>query len=674
MARYTPEQLYKLYKDGFAGCMFEEHIYEQLIEQSKYAYFKDGARRLSGSGKSKLSLPYRSVLKFDKGAFKERQETGDCVSFGTRNACDLTRAVEIDIKKQRESWITRGATEAIYGFRGHGGQGMSCSRAAIFVSQTGGILLRKNYPGVIDLSKYKAGLGSGWGARGLPDKVIDLANDHQIKTVSLVKTIEEARDALANGYGLSVCSSYGFSNKRDKKGFARPSGSWAHCYLENSLVFTPYGNKTINSFKIGDPLFNHLGYVDFVSHVFERDYSGDLISIRSWGLPEFSLTSEHPLLISRNIENETEYEDVEESDGGILIIKRKKQKTQTRKLMWVEAKEITNKDWLATPKTEYKNENFTGLPYTNISNKVINKPQQISSPNTDLAWMFGLYIADGNTVKKHKVCFTFSNKEIDYVDRLKKAFDSIGLSIKIEMNDTYIRAYCYSSVLAESFDKWFGHYSTKRQIPNFLLTQGWDIESIIDGIFCGDGFYQKNIKHISMSNKSLIYQLRHLLVNLDYKPTIFEQRYSTTSYNNSSKCGYTIAWNTKNSVSKLKTDLKHLYNPIRTIKTNYYSGKVYNLEVSDQHSYIVEGVSSHNCMAWIACDDTGSEPAFLVQNSWGPWNSGGHPEWGPIPDGSFLITADVAQGMLNGRGAYAFSDFDGFPPQKLPDYGFDYLD
>jgi len=30
--------------------------------------------------------------------------------------------------------------------------------------------------------------------------------------------------------------------------------------------------------------------------------------------------------------------------------------------------------------------------------------------------------------------------------------------------------------------------------------------------------------------------------------------------------------------------------------------------------------------------------------------------------------------MLRQNGAYAFSDFNGFPPQKLPDYGFvDYL-
>lgn len=153
----------------------------------------------------------------------------NCVSHGTRNAVDVSRAVEIDVHRDREAWLARGATEAIYGARGHGGQGMSCARAATFVSESGGILVRKDYPGVANFSKYNGNMGARWGSRGLPDNVIDVANDHQIKTVSLIRTVEEARDALANGYGLAVCSSYGFSNKRDKKGFARVSGSWAHC-------------------------------------------------------------------------------------------------------------------------------------------------------------------------------------------------------------------------------------------------------------------------------------------------------------------------------------------------------------------------------------------------------------------------------------------------------------
>lgn len=228
MPRFSPNDLYNNYRKGFQGCLWEQHVFDGLLESSKYAYFSDGAIRIKNSGKGKLSTPYKSVLKFDKNPYNERQTTGDCVSHATRNAVDVSRAVEIDVNRDREAWIARGATEAIYGARGHSGQGMSCSRAATFVSQTGGVLVRQNYKGIADFSKYNGNLGAGWGGRGLPDPVIDAANDHQIKTVSLVKNIEEARDALANGYGLAVCSSYGFSNKRDKKGFAKVSGSWAH--------------------------------------------------------------------------------------------------------------------------------------------------------------------------------------------------------------------------------------------------------------------------------------------------------------------------------------------------------------------------------------------------------------------------------------------------------------
>ena len=228
MSRYSPQELYNNYRKGFSGCLWEQHVYDHLMEVSKYPLFGDASKKIKSSGKGKLSIPYKSVLKFDKNPYNERQTTGDCVSHSTRNACDVSRAVEIDVHNEREAWIARGATEAIYGARGHGGQGMSCSRAAEFVSKNGGILLRKNYKGVADFTKYNGNLGAGWGGRGLPDPVIDAANDHQIKTVSLVRTIEEARDALANGYGLSVCSNYGFSNKRDKKGIANVSGNWAH--------------------------------------------------------------------------------------------------------------------------------------------------------------------------------------------------------------------------------------------------------------------------------------------------------------------------------------------------------------------------------------------------------------------------------------------------------------
>ena len=102
---------------------------------------------------------------------------------------------------------------------------MSCSGAARYVHQNGGILIRKDY-GDVNLSKYNSSLGANL---RIPNDVYKTeARKHQVKTISNIRTVEEARDALANGYALSVCSGYGFSSRRDSNGIAKRSSGWNH--------------------------------------------------------------------------------------------------------------------------------------------------------------------------------------------------------------------------------------------------------------------------------------------------------------------------------------------------------------------------------------------------------------------------------------------------------------
>ena len=156
----SPKELLNAYRNGFTGSVCDAEETAELLGKLKTPLFGATAFRLYGSGEGKLSLPFKSLLKFDP-AFgpSERQTTGDCVSHSTRNAVDITRAVEIDIKGESESFETRSATEAIYQSRGHRGQGMTCSGAAKYVHSKGGILLRKDY-GDVDLSKYNSALGA----------------------------------------------------------------------------------------------------------------------------------------------------------------------------------------------------------------------------------------------------------------------------------------------------------------------------------------------------------------------------------------------------------------------------------------------------------------------------------------------------------------------------------
>ena len=102
---------------------------------------------------------------------------------------------------------------------------MTCSGAAKYVHSKGGILLRKDY-GDVDLSKYNSALGA---RHQIPSKIYSTeAKKHQVKTISMITTIEEARDALSNGYAISVCSGYGFSSRRDANGIAKRGSGWSH--------------------------------------------------------------------------------------------------------------------------------------------------------------------------------------------------------------------------------------------------------------------------------------------------------------------------------------------------------------------------------------------------------------------------------------------------------------
>jgi hypothetical protein len=282
----TPAKILKLYRGGFVGGYCDPDETASLLGELKHPVFGASAHILFGSGEGKLSLPFLSLLKFDPGfGPAERQTTGDCVSHSTRRSVDITRSVEIDINGEAEDFVARSATEGIYQSRGHKGQGMSCSRAAKYVSgNPGGILLRKDY-GDIDLSVYNSSLGA---KHRIPDSIYRTeAAKHQVNTVSMISTVAEARDALANGYGISVCSGYGFSSRRDKNGIAKRSGGWNHAMAwigcDDTRTFL---NETLFLVQNSWGKFNggpktH-GQPDGSFWIREKDAAGMLASRGSW--------------------------------------------------------------------------------------------------------------------------------------------------------------------------------------------------------------------------------------------------------------------------------------------------------------------------------------------------------------------------------------------------------
>lgn len=102
--------------------------------------------------------------------------------------------------------------------------------AAKYVSQWG-IILYKNYEGIVDLSSgYSVDRCKQWGAKGVPDALEPIAKMFPCKGVMVVQSPEDVADAVCNMHWVAICGNTSRTTKRNKGGWCPKTGNeWAHC-------------------------------------------------------------------------------------------------------------------------------------------------------------------------------------------------------------------------------------------------------------------------------------------------------------------------------------------------------------------------------------------------------------------------------------------------------------
>jgi hypothetical protein len=253
----------------YADPAASERLTQYLLMQGQAPDGGTTCRRygLVDSGAGKLWAPWKCIEEVFPGSLPASAQTrGDCVSHSTRNAVLGTLACEIIAGKPDEvTGILEGvpdqpdearrdgvlSTEAIYWFRGHGGDGWSCDHAAEMVLTKSGAWLRKNYPDLgIDLTRYSGPIAGKWGSSSPPASIVEIGRQHLVRTATRARTFEEVRDLLANGYCISSCGSEAFSNKRDENGFSpRSGGVWHH-----AMAYLGVDDRDEIKAKYGEPL------------------------------------------------------------------------------------------------------------------------------------------------------------------------------------------------------------------------------------------------------------------------------------------------------------------------------------------------------------------------------------------------------------------------------------
>lgn len=213
-----------------------------------FAITDTDGNRLSGAGKNAELWKFAKLANGGKHIPTWRQESGDCVSMGWSNAIAYLQAYRIcnpkvspDNRDERNEVLKIPFPPYMYGVsrvlvgkrqlgRGAGSVGAWAAQGSIAY----GVL-------PIDQAeslgfKYSGKLADQWGWNGPPESTLKFSKDFRIRTIAPVRSWEDARDALAHGFTVTVASNVGFeggSYEKDGKRWLRPRGNWGHqmCFI-----------------------------------------------------------------------------------------------------------------------------------------------------------------------------------------------------------------------------------------------------------------------------------------------------------------------------------------------------------------------------------------------------------------------------------------------------------
>jgi len=423
------------------------------------------------------------------------------------------------------------------------------------------------------------------------------------------------------------------------------------CFVGGTLVRTENGYKPIEDIKIGEKVLSSDGFYHNVLRVFERQYDGMLQSITSSiGANPILATLEHPFMAMRgshNMEmscgpNSGCKAFIARGDGvgkstpsrlpsgkwwaraqlkgqprislGSFITEKEAEQAiyQYKKdgvipghmLDWDDAKNISKGDWLVAKwSDEISDIDMIEIPVefrknTKLGEKRLGPNQFIV--DEEFLWVVGMYLAEGSN-NKRSISFSLHVKETNFSDRLVAYFNKQGYHPAVyksaKTNGMVVEV--HSTTLAKWFPKWLGKLCNNKHIPEELMTlpnnKSW---AIINGIYDGDG--TKREHGIGQTSEILALQLVELLHRVGERPLLIgSDSPKLTEKGNKRKRCYYVNWGEDtltNHNRKGRWDYNgHLLSTVRKSEQTKYIGKVYNLEVEGDHTYVVQGVVTHNC-------------------------------------------------------------------------------
>jgi intein/homing endonuclease len=373
---------------------------------------------------------------------------------------------------------------------------------------------------------------------------------------------------------------------------------------DTNITIEGYLPKPIKDIKIGDKVLTHKGRFKKVIQTFCRNYKGKILKIDCGGKLNVLITPEHPVLLAKTsvkmgwkkeIQRFNFCPAIEAKIGDFIAMPIPKEIKNVDHFKW-EKKYNKNPKW----------EDIKKFPYS-----------------SELLRVLGYWLAEGsihydyNKNKKYVrgIAFHFANSEKEYINEIVKI---IKKNFKTKISYYYradrkniMELYIGNRNLGEIILSLCGNYCDKKILHKDLTNIEPNLQKeILKGFFRGDGCfidkYGETTYRAVTTSWNLANQLFWFLVRNRIKTSFIEQhiknRKPSWVLKISNAEGIKRLNDEKLKVTKRKNYVRfrelenYFLVPIRKIEFNNFRGKVYNLEVEKDHSYVANFLVVHNCM------------------------------------------------------------------------------
>jgi glycosyltransferase involved in cell wall biosynthesis len=422
-----------------------------------------------------------------------------------------------------------------------------------------------------------------------------------------------------------------------------------NCCLPGTLVSTDDGLKPIEDICESEMVRTHTaGRFRPVTKTMSSEVEGkEVVSVTTKYLNKpLKMTDNHPvLLLKRNSVKCNRWSThvctqskkcclAGYSEGGYQY-KSDCEKLTARSLSpeWLPASEIEKGDFLLHP----LNTNSKPLPYfsevtsdKSFGGSVVgrnHRAKEISDfqIDSDFLYLCGLYISEGSFDGRSTVSFAFNKNEVGMHTFVEGMASRMGLSSRVHFVGNTAQVTLQSVVFGRFFTENFGKGAKNKRIPQWC--KDLDTESLkflVKGVYDGDGCRHMDTLKLEVASKQLTVDIFEILLKFRaisclgsskrMKPRrtaegiihegekVLNAFSVTVSLNNAPALFKFMGHEPKvagRAMNACIFDERYVYLPVKEVLRDQYTGKVYNLEVEEDHSYVAENIVVHNCITSI---------------------------------------------------------------------------